>query len=55
MLERYAPIIMVVIIALSYMDILSPIFYPLEWLRDKILYVFSLPYVFGAYAYLLPW
>ncbi|MBO4861082.1 MAG: site-2 protease family protein [Clostridia bacterium] len=55
MLERYAPIIMVVIIALSYMDVLSPIFYPLEWLRDKILYVFSLPYVFGAYAYFLPW
>lgn len=50
MLERYTPIFMMVIFALSYFDAFDPLFYPLIWLRAQILHLFTLPFFFGAYA-----
>ena len=47
-LERYAPIFIMVIFALSYFDIFDPLFYPLVWLRAQILHLFTLPFGFGV-------
>ncbi len=49
-LERYAPVLMMVIFALSYFDVFDPLFYPLVWLRSQILHLFTLPFFFGAFA-----
>ena len=48
MLERYTPIFMIALFALSYFDVFDPLFYPLIWLRAQILHLFSLPFFFGA-------
>lgn len=50
MLERYAPIFMMAIFALSYFEIFDPLFYPLVWLRTQILHLFTLPFGFGGTA-----
>ncbi|MBO4500942.1 MAG: site-2 protease family protein [Clostridia bacterium] len=47
MLERYTPIFMVVLFALSYFDAFNTLFYPIVWLRSRILHLFTLPFFFG--------